>query len=121
MPDQPPQTSQPEEPKKEEIARVRAPNLPSVYVNGANVVMGLFEVRLYVAEVTPLAEATKPGANITDRLCLIMSPEFAKALALQLTDASEKYTEHFGPLREVPAEVLPAVLRVQGDKTTPKT
>jgi hypothetical protein len=78
---------------------VRPANLPAVYVNGANVAMGQFEIRLYVSEVAPIAG--QEGVSITDKVCLIMSPEFTDALAKQLTDIILNYENSFGKLRHV--------------------
>lgn len=90
---------------------VRPANIPSVYVNGSNLAVGPFEVRLYVSEVTPVPGQDN-AVTVTDKLCLVMSPEFAKALADQLTNIMTSYEKDFGKLRaSVTTSVSPTVFK----------
>jgi hypothetical protein len=81
------------------ITSVRPPNLPAVYINAANVAMGQLELRLYLAETTPNQEGD--GLIVTDKVCIIMTPEFVKYLAQRLTQSMQAFEENYGKLREI--------------------
>ena len=80
---------------------VRPPNLPQVYINAANVAMGAFEIRIYLAEVAPTSPHND-DVTITDKICVVMSPEFARAFAGQLDKFVKSYEQSFGEIRSVP-------------------
>ncbi|HEV3279396.1 MAG TPA: DUF3467 domain-containing protein [Terriglobia bacterium] len=81
------------------ITHVRPPNLPNVYINSANVALGGLEMRLYLAETTPTEDGE--GLIVTDRVCVVMTPEFAKFMSASLLESMNKFEARFGPLRNV--------------------
>jgi|GEM_PF-6053916 len=100
-----------EEPKKEqEIVQKTVipptntpPFLPQVYINGAQVQTGFFEIRLILTETIPTGpnEITTKGL-----LSVIMPPECLKLLYETLRRSIAQYEEQFGKLRNLPSEAL---------------
>ncbi len=96
--------------KEEKFVRViQAPNLVTMYANNSRVAMSFWDIRLYFMEALPetpasTARAGEGGANLVERLCVIMTPEYVKALAEGLTQAVKDYEESFGKLRLKPTE-----------------
>jgi hypothetical protein len=87
--------------------------VPNVYANNARVSLTYNDVKVYFAD----AIAHEPGqqlllgqgetqestnALIMERVCLILSPEFARSLHEVLGTAVETYEQKFGKLRPKP-------------------
>lgn len=89
----------------EKITPVRPANIPSIYINNAQVTLGLLEIRLHLGEVAPGPENT---VFSTERLCLILAPEFAKFMAERLLKVMDQYENQFGKLRRIQAEEVPS-------------
>lgn len=86
-------------------------DVPSVYCNQANVSMSYNDVRVYISEIAPseivIGPQQAPGLiprepNLSPRMCLVLSPEFARSLAKAIMIGTEKYEATFGPLRPEP-------------------
>jgi hypothetical protein len=87
---------------------------PVVYSNLASVAANFNDLRIYFAEVQPktvvtvampelTATAVSPAdANISPRICMVLTPEFAKSLLDALSSTLSLYEKQFGPLRPVP-------------------
>ena len=96
--------------------------MPTIYCNHANPSLSFHDVRIYLGEVMPKQlnvvvseKLTQPESTIEPRICVVVSPEFAKALGHTLLGAVEKYENVFGPLR-------PPVTQEQvAEKINPKT
>jgi len=68
--------------------------------------LSLNDIRIYFNEILPkslaavqTSSAKSQEATIKSHLCVVMSPEFAEALANSLNIAVTKYESLFGPLR----------------------
>jgi hypothetical protein len=74
------------------------PNLPQLYANGFQLVLGPLDVRMYMIETFP----SSPN-EIVDRrlLSVIMTPETLKLLADALPGYVESYEKQFGKLRNI--------------------
>jgi hypothetical protein len=86
-------------------------NVPSVYCNHASPSISFNDIRVYLSEVVPnqLDVVTPPNPTTAEpvvepRICLVLAPEFAKALSQALMTATEKYEVLFGPLRTPPSQ-----------------
>lgn len=91
--------AQVEDEKEPTVTHVRPPNLATIYVNAANVTLGALEMRLYLAETAP--NLNDSGITATDRVCVLMAPEFCKFMAERLLKSMEQYEKAFGKLRDV--------------------
>jgi hypothetical protein len=88
---------------------VKTKDVPTVYCNHANPSVSFNDIRVYLSEVIP-EELTalvpdKPSPikpHVESRICVVCSPEFAKAMAESLLKAVGKYEELFGQLRPSP-------------------
>lgn len=84
------------------------PNLPTFYANNGRVALGFHDIRLYFIEARPVPAKTTGAedapANIIELCCVIMSPEYVKALAEGLTKAVATYEEKYGKLRPRPPD-----------------
>lgn len=98
-----PDKRQEQDRQKVPLRRVRPPNLPTIYINSTQLAMGPLEVRLYLMETSPDPE-TEDGIVATDKLCLILSPEFCRSLGHNLVRAMDNYEENFGKLRPATAK-----------------
>jgi hypothetical protein len=86
--------------------------IPNIYANVASVASAYHEVRIYFCEAHPKEIATQaiPGAPLTTtgeatvapRVCLVLSPGFARNLRDSLNITLETYQEKHGPLRPNP-------------------
>ena len=94
------------------VTIVRIANMPSLYINNAGLAVSSVDVRLFVGDQLPNPDGS--GVTATQRLCLIMTPEYAKAVAENLLRAMESFETQFGKVRDVTA-------RKQADQETPKT
>jgi Protein of unknown function (DUF3467) len=101
-------------------------DVPTMYSNHVNPSLSFNDIRLYFSEVVPkeLSAVTGPAptrsvSSVEPRLCVVISPEFAKALAQTLLGAVDKYESLFGPLRPQPSqENIDKILDNPTDKTT---
>jgi len=89
---------------------------PVVYANLASVSASLNDLRIYFADVQPKTVVTLPvpttspaataigpsEANIAPRICLVLTPEFAKSLHDALSSTLSLYEKQFGQLRHNP-------------------
>jgi hypothetical protein len=87
---------------------------PVVYTNLASLSASYTELRIYFAEIQPKTVVTvalpavgptaiRPDeANIAPRICMVLTPEFAKSLLDALSGTIALYEKQFGPLRPVP-------------------
>ena len=99
---------------------------PLLYANLASVSANYNDLRIYFAEVQPKVVATfvAPGqgptpmgagdANIAPRVCMVLTPEFAKSLVDALSTTVAQYEKQFGPLRPVPQ--IPVAKNSRSDK-----
>jgi uncharacterized protein DUF3467 len=86
-------------------------DVPTVYCNHASPSISFNDLRIYFAEVAPkelaalqTTTAKRAAPTVTPRLCVVVSPEFAKALAQSILTAVEKFENLFGPLRTPPTQ-----------------
>lgn len=96
---------------------------PVVYANLASLSANYNDVRIYFAEIQPKTIVTLPTpepapkvigpteANVAPRICMVMSPEFAKSLYDALSSTLSIYEKQFGQLR--PAPQLPSQVSAQ--------
>ncbi len=93
---------------------------PVVYANLASVAVNYNDVRVYFAEIqpktiitvpTPAPAPTPSGESniITPRICMVMTPEFAKSLYTALSTTLSLYEKQFGPLRPMPQIPTPTL------------
>lgn len=86
--------------------------IPTVYCNQANLSLSYNDVRVYMAEVSPSELVANPTGGtfaqkqprVDTKLCLVMSPEFARSLAVALTTGVQQYETTFGHLRPEPTQ-----------------
>ena len=91
---------------------------PVLYANLASLTANYNDIRVYFADIqaktvatvgatsTPIA--TEP--SIAPRICMVMTPEFAKSLVDALSGTLALYEKQFGPLRpapQAPATAMP--------------
>jgi hypothetical protein len=87
--------------------------VPNVYANNARVSVTYNDVKVYFADALALepgqqlllsqGEAqSNSAALLMERVCLILSPEFARSLQEVLGTAVEMYEQKFGKLRPKP-------------------
>jgi hypothetical protein len=95
------------EPKNEGL--ISTEGFASVYANHAAVSMSAVDVRVFLSEVSPKQIHAEPTeslaaaeALVQPRVCLVMSPEFARSIMDSLAKLIPQYEERFGPLRPVP-------------------
>src|SRR5262249_7888547 len=86
-------------------------DVPTLYVNHASPSISFSDIRVYLGEVSPKELAavqstgpTKAEPRVTPRLCVVVAPEFAKALADSILVAVQKYETLFAPLRKQPTQ-----------------
>jgi hypothetical protein len=85
---------------------VRAPNMPTVYVNNIGFGVSAVEVRLFLGEILPNPDGK--SVTITQRLAVVMTPEYAKVVAETLLQAITNLEKQFGPLRNIRPEKRPS-------------
>ncbi len=88
------------------VTTVRPPNMPTVYVNNIGFGVGPVEVRLFLGEILPNPEGT--AMVLTQRLSVVMTPEYAKVVAETLLQAIENLEKQYGQLRNVRPETKPS-------------
>jgi len=81
------------------VTTIQAPNMPTVYVSSAGFAAGPMDVRLFLGDAVPNPDGS--GVTNTQRLCLIMAPEFAKALGENLLRSMEYFETRFGKIRDL--------------------
>jgi hypothetical protein len=106
-----------DEPQKNPSSVIATEGFPVVYANLASVSASFNDLRIYFADDQPKTVVTVAGpaptptaptiigpgeANIGPRICLVMSPEFAKSLHDALSSTISLYEKQFGQLRPVP-------------------
>ncbi len=89
------------------VTALRQPNMPTIYVNNIGFGVGPVDVRLFLGEIMPNIEGT--GAVITQRLAVVMSPEYAKVMAETLLQAIAGLEKQYGPLRNIRPDSQPPV------------
>jgi len=87
------------------VNTMRAPNMPTVYVNNIGFGVGPVDVRLFLGEIMPNIEGT--GVVVTQRLAVVMAPEYAKVMAETLLQAIAALEKQYGPLRNIRPEHQP--------------
>lgn len=86
---------------------------PIVYANIASLTANYNDLRIYFADIYSKSVATTPTqttaapqpiteAHIAPRICMVMTPEFAKSLLDALSGTLALYERQFGPLRPMP-------------------
>ncbi len=88
-------------------------DVPVVYANQAQAVIGYHDIRLYFGEVAPTElqilppGQTMPVTSVTKlRVCLVLSPEFCRSLLVALARSVEQYEGQFGKLRPEPVKTV---------------
>src|SRR5580704_13215714 len=80
---------------------VQTEGVPSLYSNLASLTVSFNDVRIYLCEVSPPEISVQPGSTqkstrlpqVTPRLCVVLTPEFAKSLSDALTTTIAQYEE----------------------------
>jgi hypothetical protein len=106
------QDSGPAREQKTPIVRSQGVAVPSLYVNSAQFAVGALEIRIYLSETTPNRDTASGGPGegviVTEKLCLVLPPEFAKNIGDNLVKTMELYEKNFGKLRDIsPISVPP--------------
>jgi hypothetical protein len=95
----------------DELTSVPTQGVPTFYANTAGITVSLHDMRLYLAEGTPVkvdfganqnAEMKAQQVLFSLVACVIINPEFARNLRDTLDIAIQKYEKLFGPLRPNP-------------------
>ena len=86
------------------VTMINPQNVPSIYINNAHVSLGSLEVRLHLSEMAPGPDGS---IVVTERLCVIMAPEFVKFMAERLIKTMEQFEKQIGKLRHLEAEDVP--------------
>lgn len=86
---------------------VSTENVQTLYVNLASVVSGFFDFRIYLMEAGPAEVATVSPlpdvrAAFSPKICVVVSPEFARSLRDTLSSTLERFEAQNGKLRPVP-------------------
>jgi hypothetical protein len=90
--------------------RFDAENVTSVYCNAAGVTMSLHDIKIFLAEISPkevslekIQEKPKETESVAfPKICIVVSPEFARSLRDVLSSTIGKYESQFGQLRANP-------------------
>lgn len=81
------------------------------YANLASLTVNYNDLRIYFADaqakvvaamVAPGTHLPIPEPQITPRICMVLTPEFAKSLLDALASSIAVYEKQFGPLRPAP-------------------
>jgi uncharacterized protein DUF3467 len=97
---------------KNKAGVVSTEGYPSLYSNHASVSMSAIDIRIFLSEVAPKEMNLEPQDSmrsaeplVQPRVCLVMSPEFARTIMDSLATLIPQYEARFGPLRPaVPAK-----------------
>jgi hypothetical protein len=99
------------EPEKKLGNPISTEGFPIVYSNLASMTANYSDVRIYFADAQANTIVTQPipgqqpvvsEANIAPRICLVLTPEFARTLRDALAQTLSLYEAQFGALRPVP-------------------
>ena len=93
-----------------QVSMVKTEGIPTMYVNLASLSMSYNDLRVYLMEASPkevnvvsVGKGTKATeANVQPKLCLVLTPEFARALRDSLSSTIASYESAFGQLRNAP-------------------
>lgn len=99
-----------DEPQKTLWNPITTDGFPIVYANLASLTANYNDLRIYfadaqaktIATVGATTQAAVSEANIAPRICMVMTPEFAKSLLDALSGTIAMYEKQFGPLRPAP-------------------
>jgi Protein of unknown function (DUF3467) len=74
-------------------------NMPTLYFNHARIASGYYDLRIFLGEqtVAPTGEA-----RFSERMCVALTPEFARQLLTMLAHQVSLYEKVFGKLRVAP-------------------
>ena len=78
---------------------VRAANMGTIYVSAAQMAVGSIDVRLFLGDMMPTEDGK--GLAVTQRLCVIMSPEYARVVANSIIEGLKNYEAQFGKIRDL--------------------
>jgi Protein of unknown function (DUF3467) len=85
-------------PSSEEVAKMtkQVEGMGTLYSNHARIAAGAFDVRIFFGEqnITPTGQTT-----FTEKLCVVIAPEFAKMFLSLLTNQVNSFEVIFGGLR----------------------
>ena len=105
-------------PTPNRIRFVTPTELPSLYSNNARVMLSYNDFRIYFSEsmadqagplfMAPGEISQTPNSVAIERLCLVISPEFARSLYEVLGSSIEKFEAKFGKLRPKPSNASEA-------------
>jgi len=100
-----------EESKTTDAPGIPTAGIPIIYANNAQSLVGYNDIRVYFGEIFPRELVLLPpgtSGQVTSttqlRVCLVFSPEFARALHKALGRSVEQYEEQFGKLRAEPPQ-----------------
>jgi len=96
--------------EKQQPNVVLSENFPVTYANSASVTTSYHDIRVYFSDVFPKELVTDQHVGpvkvkeslFAPRICIAMSPEFAKAVRDALDRTLSQYEAQFGPLRTSP-------------------
>lgn len=80
-------------------------NLQTHFFNHCRVVMGFYDVRIYIGEAVPLPNGEP---RFVEKLCLVTSPEYAQTFLDMVLKLLPQYETTFGKIRKPPAVQQPA-------------
>lgn len=86
-----------EEVQEARIRILRNPNLVTVYSNNVNLTMNSMEIRVTFLDTHTTADEQGPIA--TERIAVVMTPEFGKVFSEQLSGALASFERNFGSIR----------------------
>ncbi len=100
------------EQKKIQPGSIETHDIPTIYVNHAQLTMSYHELRIYLSEASPkkitLGNAKIPTeTSIIPKASILMTPEFGKALLDAIKSSVDQYETQFGQIRKKPNERPP--------------
>ena len=89
---------------------ISSEGFPVAYANVASLAASFADIRIYFAETFPKELVTDSSAGpyrvkenaVAPRICVAMSPEFARSVRDALSSAITQYESQFGALRDNP-------------------
>jgi uncharacterized protein DUF3467 len=89
---------------------ISSEGFPVAYANVASLAASFADIRIFFAESFPKELVTDPGSGpyrvkenaVAPRICVAMSPEFARSVRDALSAAISQYETQFGALRTNP-------------------
>jgi hypothetical protein len=103
-----PQASDAPPPTVPQAPMIQTAEIASLYSNLASLSMSYNDIRVYLMEISPkeISPVSVAGrtvdANVQPKLCLVLTPEFARSLRDALSSTIANYEKAFGPLRSAP-------------------